>query len=113
MFEEPAMGAGHVVAHVLDEAMRRSDWGWAPWLCSLLASGSVLDAEDYIEELDDGALRVTATAELHIRLLASAIVEHDSVWKSGISHILASREEWPDSVIEYVRIATLIHALKE
>lgn len=107
------MGAGHVVAHVLDEAMRRSDWGWAPWLCSLLASGSVLDAEDYIEELDDGALRVTATTKLHIGLLASAIVEHDSVWKPSISHILASCEERSDSVIEYVRIATFVHALEE
>lgn len=124
VLEEAGVRAGHVAAHVEDEVVRRC------WWCGGFGSGSkrvfgfvrgalrtggaVLDAEDEIEELDDGALCVATAGVLDIFLgLSSAIVEDNAVGKASISHVLATREEGANAVIEDVWIAVVVHPLEE
>jgi hypothetical protein len=91
--------------------MRWSRKGWVFWTRSLLTSRSMLNTKDDIEELDDRTLCIAPAAELHIGLLASAVIEHNAVRKPSVSHILATSEERSDAVIKDVWIATLVHAL--
>ena len=67
----------------------------------------MLDAEDYIEELDERALRVAAAAILFELRRAGADVKHDPSWQSSVAHILASGQKRADLVIEHMRIAVL------
>lgn len=116
VFEETAVWAGHVLAHVLDEAVGRGGDGAAVrvgGVGSSFAGRPVFYAEDDVEELDDGALGVAAAAELYVGLLAGAIVEHDTVGETSITHVLASGEEGSDTVVEDVWIAALVHALEK
>ena len=119
VLQETAMRAGHVGAHVLDEVVARRGsaafrlaFGTVVAL-SLLARGTMFDAEDDVEELDEGALRVAASAVLFVFLLAASVLVYHAVRQSGIGHILASGKEWSDAVVEDVGVAILVHSCEE
>ena len=106
-FEEASVRAGHVGPHVLDEVVVR-----AAGLGGAFgdAGGPVGHAEDDVEELDEGALRVAAAAVLSVGLSAGAIFVDNAVGEAGVGHVFAAGEEGPDAVVEDVRVAILVHA---
>ena len=109
-FEEAAVGARHVGAHVLDEVVVRRvglGGGFGD------AGGAVGHAKDDVEELDERALRVTAAAVLSVELGAGAVFVDDAVGEAGIGHVFAAGEEGSDAVVEDVGVAVFVHAGQE
>jgi hypothetical protein len=73
----------------------------------------MLNAEDDVKELDNGALCVASTAELDVGLLTRAIVENNTIGKSRIFHVLAAGEERSNSMVEHMRVTALVHAFEK
>ena len=76
-------------------------------------SGLVVDAEDNVEELNQGALSITSTTVLLPLALTIAFVVEDTSWQTGCSHAFAAGQEWPDFVIEDLGIAVLSHSAEK
>ncbi|KUI56631.1 hypothetical protein VP1G_10829 [Cytospora mali] len=120
--EEPGVRAWHVLPHLLDEVVSRRRGSPAVALglgrgrgrIRLFACGPVLDAQDDVEELDDGALGVATAAVLAV-LPAAGIVDFvkDAVGQARLGHVLAPCQERPDAVVEDGRVAVLVHALQQ
>lgn len=103
LHEEAPMRAGHVLADLLVEARAR-----------LPAVSRVLDAEDDVKELDQGALPVAAAGELApIAGTVAALVVEDAPGQAGGGHVAAAREKGPDAVVEDHGVAFLVHALEK
>ena len=110
------MWARHVRTHVHDEVLsrgKRLTLGLGLRAIRLLrgfARGSVFNAEDNIEKLNQGRLGIGATAILAVCFGAAAVLIDDSVGETGFCHVLAPGKEGPDAVVEDVRVAALIHS---
>ena len=118
VFEEAPVRAGHVGAHVVDEVLagwRRGsfDFAFGAAVGVLLACRAMLDAENDVEELDEGALCVAAAAVLTIGFVTAAVFVDDAVWKTSFGHVFATSQERSDAVVEDVRVAILVHPYKQ
>lgn len=126
VFEEAPMWARHIRAHLQDEVVSFSRGGRAAvaivrwWLGELgllavlpLTGGPVLDVQDYVEELDQGALGVGAAAVVVPGLRAGSVVVDDAIGQTGVAHVPAAGEKRADAVVEDVRVAVLVHALED
>ena len=71
------------------------------------------DAEDDVEELDEGTLRVGAAAVLAVFFCAGAVFVDDAVWEACVGHVLRSGEKGADAVVEDVWVAVLVHPIEE
>ena len=71
------------------------------------------DAEDDVEELDEGGLGVTAAAVLAVLFVAGAVFEDDAIGKAGVGHVFGAGEERTDAVVEDMGVAIFVHALEE
>ncbi|KAI6760453.1 hypothetical protein HG530_009313 [Fusarium avenaceum] len=71
--EEAAVGAGHVVFHDVVVALLAFHGG-------VVTAGDVLDAENDVKELHEGALAVAAAAEMAPFSLAVTFVIEHTVW---------------------------------
>ena len=80
------MRTGHVGAHFMDEivAGRFSSWTFSFAFRTavggfLRAGGTVFDAKDDVEKLNQRGLSIATTAILTVRLVASTSSEYDTV----------------------------------
>lgn len=83
------MWTRHVGAHVVDEAISGLGVSRALTVFATRTGWSVFHSEDNVEELDEGALGVAASAILSV-LGIVAIVVQQPVWQSSITHVFTS-----------------------
>ena len=107
------MAPGHVVAHLGDKIVLRGGSVLTEGCAALLASGAVLDPEDDIEELNEGALGIAPAAVLAVRGVAVDVLIHDAPRQAGLGHVLTTGEEGSDSVVEDGGVAVLVDALED
>lgn len=113
VLQELGMGAGHVLAHFLDEAVSRDPASAFRRVALLLARGTVLDSEGNVVKLKQAALRIASSGVLAIRRVGRAVVVKNTLWQSGVGHVLASSEKRPDAVEEDVGVASLVDSLQQ
>ena len=95
------MGAGHVRPNLAVEAWHA------------VVPGSMLDAEDDVEELDQGTLAVAAASELTPLATTVAFVVKDAPGQACCGHIFAAGKVGADVVIENPGVALLVHAVEK
>lgn len=82
VLEEATVRAGHVAPHLLDKVMSRRGSVFPLRLGTrvrFLAGGTVLDAEDNVEELDEATLGVATAAVLPVLLSTGSVFVEDAV----------------------------------
>lgn len=73
----------------------------------------VVDTQNDVEELDEGALPVVSARQLSPLTLSVTLVVKDAPWQTCRSHVFASGEERSDAVVEGHGIAPLVHPLEK
>ena len=95
--QKSSVRARHVASHFFVEA----------------STPSMVDRKDGVAELQKRTLPVAPAAVRSPRSFAVTLVVEDTVGQTCSSHIHTARQERPNSMIENLRITSLIHARKK
>lgn len=72
----------------------------------------VIDTEDDIKKLNQGALSIASTTILSPLAFSIALIVEDAFWQTSRCHAFAPCQERPDNMIKHLRITMFSHSVK-